>query len=216
MSEKILKIVAPTIAVLTLAWGVLQYRSTTNNEFRKRFWEEQFKLYQAITNEAAAIASANRPQDVEKERKRFWILYWGKVPMIEHPEVKEALEEFAKTLKKIEDNEYQLLFTTDLKFSNQLSSEEIPSGLRQEFEEKNILLSDYIAVSVDAINSRRWWIRDEENIQTYVIEESSEQLKIYEFPSRDDLEELVYQLALACRSSLNKTWNPVDMELLEK
>jgi len=113
---------------------------------------------------------------------------------------------------------HPLLFGANLKFSDQLDREELPDGLRQEFEEfeeKNIGLSYDIAVSVEVTNWL-WWITDEGNIRTYFIERSADQLDVREFPSRDDLQELVYQLALACRSSLNKTWNPVDMELLEK
>ena len=215
MSEKTLKIAAPLIGALTLVWGVLQYQSTTNLEFRKKFWEEQFALYQEITNEAAAIATANRPQDVEKERKNFWILYMGKVPMIEHPEVKEALDNYADVLSAIEKKENPLLLRTDLKFSDQLDrKDELSSDLRQEFEEKDVVLSDNVVVSVEAID--RWRVMDEDHGRTYIIKREADQLNIYWLPSRDELLELAYQIALACRSSLNKTWNPVDMDLLVK
>ena len=43
--------------------GVLQYARAQQEEFRKRYWDVQFKLYSEAT--AAAIANARRLTDVD-------------------------------------------------------------------------------------------------------------------------------------------------------
>lgn len=100
--ENQVKLVTAIIALGTLVWGILQYSSTSRNDFRKTFWEHQFALYQQATSAAATIATARDIHEVDAERKAFWRLYYGELSIIEHPEVKEAMIAFGKQLNEVE------------------------------------------------------------------------------------------------------------------
>jgi hypothetical protein len=133
--EDWLKIVTTILAILAVVSGVLQYRATTNNDFKKTFWKEQVTLYQEVCAAAAAIAMSSDLKDSENDRRGFWRLYWGKLSIIEHPEVRDAMVAYGRQLYEVEYNNSK------------------PHSLRQ----------------------------------------------------------LSYHLARSCRSSLKKTWNPVDL-----
>jgi hypothetical protein len=138
--EDWVKIVTAILAIFAIVSGVLQYRATTNNDFKKTFWKEQVALYQEACDAAAAIAMSSDLEDSANDRRVFWRLYWGKLSIIEHPEVRDAMVAFGRQLYEVEYNNSK------------------PHSLRQ----------------------------------------------------------LSYHLARSCRSSLKKTWNPVDIGDLDE
>jgi hypothetical protein len=100
--KQLLTLIPLLLTAIGIVFGVLQYARTQQEEFRKRYWEVQFKLYGEATESAAAIANARRLADVEKERRRFWQLYWGPLSAIEHREVESAMARFGAVLSKCE------------------------------------------------------------------------------------------------------------------
>lgn len=90
------------LTVVTVASGVLQYRHTKEQEFRKEFWEKQFALYSEATQLAASIAVAKDLRDVEEERQRFWKLYWGPLSMVENKAVFDAMVAYGEDLNNQE------------------------------------------------------------------------------------------------------------------
>jgi hypothetical protein len=101
--ENWLKIAAALGASVAFVVGVIQYISNNNNEFRKAIWKEQYALYQEACASAAAIANANRLEDVKDQRESFWRLYWGRLSILEHPNVKHAMMNYGSELKKVEN-----------------------------------------------------------------------------------------------------------------
>ena len=97
-----LKLLSAVLAAAAFLWGVIQYNATRRAEFRRHFWDKQFALYQEAAGSAAEIAMAPHIDSVAAARQRFWVLYWGKLSMVEHPEVERAMVEFGRKLSECE------------------------------------------------------------------------------------------------------------------
>ena len=102
--ETWLKIGGALIALLTVAIGLYQFNSTVGNGFRKTVWTEQYSVYQEACKAAAEIAVAAEIEDAERSRKKFWRLYWGRLSILEHPNVAAAMVKYGKKLKEVEAN----------------------------------------------------------------------------------------------------------------
>jgi len=100
--DNTVRVLAALGAVVAFGVGIYQYVATNQNEFRKAFWTEQYALYQPACDNAAAIAMAERIDEVKKERGEFWKLYWGKMSMLEHQEVKLAMINYGRQLSLVE------------------------------------------------------------------------------------------------------------------
>lgn len=103
MDTELIKVVVPSVvALIAVLVGVLQYRASKREEFRKRFWEEQYALYSKAVNAAATIAAAHDLDSVQPAREEFWCLYWGSLSMIEDRNVEVAMVNFGKKLCEFE------------------------------------------------------------------------------------------------------------------
>lgn len=103
--ESWLKVLAPLGAMIAFGVGVLQYVVNNNNEFRKAFWKEQYTLYGEVCEHAAAISVAGGIDGAGESRVRFWKLYYGRLSILEHPEVKQAMMDYGSQLRKVEKGE---------------------------------------------------------------------------------------------------------------
>ncbi len=79
-----------------------QEEAARKEQLKRAYWEEQKKIYEEASNYAAVIANANSLKDVVRERGGFWVLYWGKMSLLEHTEVESAMVEFGEALKQWE------------------------------------------------------------------------------------------------------------------
>lgn len=100
--KELLTLIPLLFTAIGIFFGALQYARTQQEEFRKRYWDVQFKLYSEAAESSAAIANGRALADVEKERRRFWQLYWGPLSAIEHPEVEIAMKRFGTVLAECE------------------------------------------------------------------------------------------------------------------
>lgn len=87
--------------------------------------------------------------------------------------------------------EEKLVFDTDLGYQADLANGSIPAQLRQEFQNKEISLSQNIAITVvtedglDGMVSNAWLITDSDTNKRYIVRTESDELSIYEkFPRR--------------------------------
>jgi hypothetical protein len=101
-TELILKVLSATIAAAAFVFGIVQYTTTRREQFRREFWDQQFALYQEAAGAAAEIAMAPHVDSVKAARQKFWVLYWGKLSMVEHKEVERAMVAFGAKLSKCE------------------------------------------------------------------------------------------------------------------
>jgi hypothetical protein len=100
-----MRTLAPLGAAIAFCVGVIQYVINNNNEFRKAFWKEQYALYQEVCEDAAAISVAGQLDRAGESREGFWKLYYGRLSILEHPEVKKAMMEYGSQLRKVEKGE---------------------------------------------------------------------------------------------------------------
>ena len=103
------------VAAIPVTVGLTQYNITRQTEFRKRFWEEQVALYREATDAAAEIAMAPDLKSAADARQRFWKLYWGKLSMIEHREVEQAMIAFGLELAACEKGDPSKCFDANVK-----------------------------------------------------------------------------------------------------
>ena len=86
----------------TIIVGIVQYNHSKDQEFRKAFWEKQYKLYSEVTEIAAKIAVSDDLNDVADERANFWHLYYGKMSIVENKAVYDAMVAFGRKLESLE------------------------------------------------------------------------------------------------------------------
>jgi hypothetical protein len=65
---------------------------------KQQYWQEQLKVYGEGSNLAAKISIATNLAAVQKERERFWTLYWGQISLVEDPVVLQAMVTFGDAL----------------------------------------------------------------------------------------------------------------------
>src|SRR5262245_14309481 len=110
-TELILKVLSAVIAAGAFVFGIIQYTLTRREQFRREFWDQQFALYQEAAGAAAEIAMAPHVDSVKAARQKFWVLYWGKLSMVEHNEVERAMVAFGAKLSKCEAGADTTCFT---------------------------------------------------------------------------------------------------------
>jgi hypothetical protein len=114
--ERWIKILGGLGAIFVFCNGIYQYNrtaheatdqqsKTASQEFRKRFWEEQVKVYDEASSSASEIAMSDRVDSPEagKWRHEFWTLYWGRLSILENLEVKTAMVKYGEELSLIEN-----------------------------------------------------------------------------------------------------------------
>ncbi len=100
--DGIVKTVTALIALVAIVAGFIQYRVTTENEFRKTFWQQQLEVYKRTTQAAAGIALSTESPPSPSDRATFWRLYWGELSVLEHPVVKDAMVAYGNQLYEVE------------------------------------------------------------------------------------------------------------------
>ena len=83
--------------------GLWRYFDTSEKQFRKPYWERQLALYFEATEAASSLATGDVEQQLEEAKKKFWILYWGPLALVEDREVEASMVQFAETLAKYEN-----------------------------------------------------------------------------------------------------------------
>lgn len=74
----------PLVALIAVAAGILQYRSTTNSDFLKPVREAQLKLYQEASDSVARVATLSQESpEWEKSRDDFLRLFYGPLAIVE-------------------------------------------------------------------------------------------------------------------------------------
>jgi len=74
-------------------------RETRRVEATRPYLETQLRLYSEATKTAAAIGAADNLDDVAKERKRFFELYYGELALVERNAVAGAMVDFKNALE---------------------------------------------------------------------------------------------------------------------
>ena len=84
MPLKLKDLIGPGVAAAAVAAGILQYRSTSQDEFIKPVREAQLKLYEEASSAAAQIATL-QPQSAEwtTAKRKFLTLYYGPLAIVE-------------------------------------------------------------------------------------------------------------------------------------
>lgn len=84
MFLKLNDLIGPGVALVAVAIGLWQYRSTSQNEFIKPVREAQLKLYQEASSAAAQVATLRRgTPEWTRSHQEFLKLYFGPLAIVE-------------------------------------------------------------------------------------------------------------------------------------
>lgn len=103
---RMLPLVTVLLAIASFWFGVFQFYSEREKEFKKPLWEKQLEVYLEATKATATLATFIREKEGEsqkeweKARIRFWQLYYGELAVVEDKKVSQAIVEFGKCLRE--------------------------------------------------------------------------------------------------------------------
>ncbi|MBO0360708.1 hypothetical protein J0X19_22295 [Hymenobacter sp. BT186] len=122
-SEQLGKLAAPALTAAGLLIGVWQYQDQQAYnealEFKRTMWSKRLAAYEEISMVAAQLVTAF-PSEVplvagipptaqprentqfDSLSRRFYVLYWGKLPLVDDSKVSSALKQFNDELKSVE------------------------------------------------------------------------------------------------------------------
>jgi hypothetical protein len=105
-AELILKYLGIFGAIATFGWTAWTYLDGRARELEVRrieaskpFLEKQLKLFEEVTEIDASLATSVGPSESPEKTRRFWELYWGVLPLVEHGKVEGAMRKFGDLLK---------------------------------------------------------------------------------------------------------------------
>jgi hypothetical protein len=99
------------IAIGGVFIGLWQYRKSSEQDFKKTFWEKQLNLYMELTGATATLVTFIGDKDpvaqgeYKKARVKFWELYYGQLAVIADPNVDREMVDFGLCLRLIEKND---------------------------------------------------------------------------------------------------------------
>lgn len=102
--DLLLKLVSALLVVCTFSAGVLQYRDTSQREFKRKFWEKQLDLYQEASRSAAQLSIIQDEEARVPIYQRFLELYHGEMVLVEDNQVKNAMKSFVELYIDYQDN----------------------------------------------------------------------------------------------------------------
>src|SRR5262249_13309609 len=100
--EKISNVTTAIVVAIIFFIGLCHDFRTCQDEFGKALWKEQLALYQEGCDRAAAVAVSPDLSSSKESRDKFWQFYWGRMSILEHPNVKRSMQEFGGQLQQVE------------------------------------------------------------------------------------------------------------------
>ncbi|WP_299836475.1 hypothetical protein [uncultured Tenacibaculum sp.] len=84
-------------------------QDTKLNGFQNSFWQKQLDLYIEVCTYAAQLTQFEiNSDDYVIARKKFYVLYWGPLSIVEDTSVKEAMQNYSRQIKAYEASEIDL------------------------------------------------------------------------------------------------------------
>lgn len=92
-----LPLITTIIAVAAFTFGIIQYRSNQEKEFKKSFLSKQLELYSEVSSSAARLAVLDDSDERNKEFIHFKELYHGNLRMVADKKVYDEVQSFLNT-----------------------------------------------------------------------------------------------------------------------
>ncbi len=87
-------------------WTLTVYRISRKHQIaadklaaQQKFLDTRLQIYIEAADCAATIAVSTDKEAVQKAAERFWILYWGRMAVVEDDRVEDAMVQFSKVLE---------------------------------------------------------------------------------------------------------------------
>jgi hypothetical protein len=98
MMEKInFSVVIPwVLSLLTAGIGIWQFGVQQGQANRQPFLQKQLELTFQTSETASQLATLTNPDDWEKARLKFWLLYWGPLSVVEDRNVETEMVKFGQ------------------------------------------------------------------------------------------------------------------------
>jgi len=84
--------------VVAAIYAVWQYSDTKTKEYQSPIWDVQIKTYAELSRIVSRLTNEFDTLEWEKDKRRFYELYWGEMILVEDSEVEKAMVEFGNRL----------------------------------------------------------------------------------------------------------------------
>ncbi len=95
--ESGLKIIGIVVTVASLLFAVAQFTWNQSVEAAKPYLEKKLKWCEEVVETTSVIATSD-PATTDKQKQRFWQMYWGVMGMVENKNIVDAMVGFGDAL----------------------------------------------------------------------------------------------------------------------
>ncbi|MBJ6109474.1 hypothetical protein JAO73_10645 [Hymenobacter sp. BT523] len=138
--EAILKLLSTLLPTIAFCFALYQYVDQNERDFRKSVYEKQASYYEAMSEAVADIivrldgpesfAELINSKEYKLSRYKFMTLYYGKLNLIESPEVERSVIRFRDLLERYEANDADIRLS-DIKLAGLSVSEVCSKSLQK-------------------------------------------------------------------------------------
>jgi len=94
----ILEFVSKIALLVAGIYAIWQYADIKKREYQQPLWETQIKLFFEVSDLTSRLTNEFESQRWEKDKRRFYELYWGSMILVEDESVEKAMVEFGNRL----------------------------------------------------------------------------------------------------------------------
>ena len=98
--QQFVRFAAPIGALVVFINGVVQYRNSQEDDFRRTYWQIRYDNYKNLVASTSAVANAPDSLSHAEAGRVFWQNYWGEIVMVEDHHVYGAMRDFGQALDR--------------------------------------------------------------------------------------------------------------------
>lgn len=98
--QQFVRFAAPIGALIVFINGVIQYRNSQEDDFRRTYWQTRYDNYKALVASTSAVINAPDSASLAEAERIFWQNYWGEIVMVEDHHVYGAMRDFGQALDR--------------------------------------------------------------------------------------------------------------------
>jgi hypothetical protein len=98
--QQFVRFAAPIGALVVFINGVVQYKNSQEDDFRRTYWQTRYDNYKDLVASTSAVINASDSVSRAEAERVFWQNYWGEIVMVEDHHVYAAMRDFGEALQR--------------------------------------------------------------------------------------------------------------------
>lgn len=98
--QQFVRFAAPIGALVVFINGVIQFKNSQEDDFRRTYWQTRYDIYKALVASTSAVINAPDSTSRAEAERIFWQNYWGEIVMVEDHHVYGAMREFGLAIDR--------------------------------------------------------------------------------------------------------------------